>query len=224
MDALVVDARNLHHFLGIGKMFAHWIKKRIDENSYVNGKDYALIDRPTLANQKATSGRGGDRKSIGYLLSLNTAKEVAMMERNAQGRAVRNYFIDCEKQLYTQLPPTVAEDPPKVAPAPNAESGASTRIVAGDSIVMSPRRFDGFRAVMRARQDRLAILCCEVYTVSLKATEDKAIAELTTAAFLKVATPKLTKIASESDLDIATPDGLKAMIDAFNGWTHQPAT
>lgn len=220
VDTLVVDARSLHEFLNVGRDFTNWIKGRILTSQYFEGTDYAIFDSPRLANQKPTSGRGGDRKSIGYLLSLNTAKEVAMMERNAQGRAVRNYFIDCEKQLYTQLPLASPEKLQKVAKTPKTELGADTRIVAGDSIVMSPARFAGFKAVLRARQDRLALLSCEVYTVSLRATEDKAIAAMTTAAFLNVATPKMHKIFSESDLDITIPEELKILIDQIDAWNH----
>ena len=94
VDTLVVDARSLHGFLNVGRDFSTWIKGRILTSQYSEGTDYAISDSPRVVNQKPTSGQGGDRKSIGYLLSLNTAKEVDMMERNAQGRAVRNYFID----------------------------------------------------------------------------------------------------------------------------------
>ena len=223
VDTLVVDARSLHEFLNVGRDFSNWIKGRILTSQYFDGIDYAIFDSPQLANQTSRSGRGGDRKSIGYLISLNTAKEVAMLERNAQGRAVRNYFIDCEKQLYTQLPPAAPEDPQKVAATPKTKSGADTRVVAGDSIVMSPARFFGFKAVLEARQNRLALLSCQVYGVNLRATEDKAIAELTTAAFLKVATEKINKLCSESDLDVSLPGQLQAMIDAISAWTNQPA-
>ena len=224
IETLVVDARSLHEFLNVGRHFASWIKGRILNSQYSEGIDYVTFDCPRVGNQKPTSGRGGDQKSIGYLLSLNTAKEVAMMERNAQGRAVRNYFIDCEKQLYAQIPTAAPEAPQKVASTPTPEPGGDTRLVAGDSIVMSPVRFSGFKAVLRARQDRLALLSCEVYTASLKATEDSVIAAMTTAAFLNVATPKINKVSSESDLDIATTEGVKAMIDAINAWNHHPAT
>ena len=59
-------------------------------------------------------------------------------------------------------------------------------------------------------------MSCEVYTVSLKATGKKVIAAMTEAVFLKVATPKIGKVSSESDLDIGTSEEVKAMIDAIN--------
>lgn len=42
------------------------------------------------------------------------------------------------------------------------------------------------------------------------------IAAMTEAVFLKVATPKIGKVSSESDLDIGTSEEVKAMIDAIN--------
>lgn len=93
-SALLCNARDLHRFLGVGKMFAHWIKERIAEYEFVENQDYIL-----LANiGKQTSGRGGHNRKD-YHLTLDTAKELAMVERNDKGRQVRRYFIDCEKRL-----------------------------------------------------------------------------------------------------------------------------
>ena len=114
-----------------------------------------------------------------------------MMERNAQGRAGRTYFIDCEKQLYAPTSLTAQADAQRMVPVSLAEPNADTRFMTGYSIVMSPSQFSGFKAVLLARQDRLALLGCEVFMVSLQATEDNAIAELTTTSFLKLATPRL---------------------------------
>ncbi|WP_181938967.1 antA/AntB antirepressor family protein, partial [Klebsiella pneumoniae] len=44
-----------------------------------------------------------------YLLSLDMAKEVAMVERNEQGRAVRRYFIQCEEALQLSAPEIAAK-------------------------------------------------------------------------------------------------------------------
>lgn len=45
----------------------------------------------------------GGRPSIEYALSLDMAKELSMVERNAQGKQARQYFIDCEKRLSGSL-------------------------------------------------------------------------------------------------------------------------
>ncbi|RNI79632.1 antA/AntB antirepressor family protein [Escherichia coli] len=91
---LLVNARDLHSFLGVGRMFAHWVKERIAEYGFVESLDYILI-----CQNGQTKGRGGDRRSKDYHLTLDTAKELAMVERNEKGHQIRRYFIECEKKL-----------------------------------------------------------------------------------------------------------------------------
>lgn len=43
---------------------------------------------------------GGNRRSIDYHLTLDMAKELAMVEKNDKGQQARRYFIYCEKQLH----------------------------------------------------------------------------------------------------------------------------
>lgn len=92
---VAVDARELHGFLEVGRDFSNWIKDRIEKYGFDEGEDYILFDSPNLANQ---TGRGGDRKSKAYLLSMDCAKEIAMAENNERGRQVRRYFIECERR------------------------------------------------------------------------------------------------------------------------------
>ncbi len=61
----VVNARELHEFLGVGKDFSTWIRDRIEKYGFAEGEDFAVFDSPNLGNQ---TGRGGDRKSRDYLL------------------------------------------------------------------------------------------------------------------------------------------------------------
>lgn len=89
------DARELHQFLGNGDMFANWIKERICQYDFIENQDFALVS----ANTKIKTGRGGDRRSKDYHITLGMAKELAMVERNDQGKAARKYFIECERQL-----------------------------------------------------------------------------------------------------------------------------
>jgi phage anti-repressor protein len=88
-----VDARELHGFLGVGRDFSNWIKDRISEYEFVEDVDYVLIRQ----NGGTKTGRGGDRRSVDYHLSLDMAKELAMVERNDMGHTIRRYFIDCER-------------------------------------------------------------------------------------------------------------------------------
>ncbi|EOK7054048.1 antA/AntB antirepressor family protein [Escherichia coli] len=88
---LLVNARDLHGFLEVGKDFSNWIRARLNEYGFVENLDYILFS-PNLAK---TPGRR--RKD--YHLALDTAKELAMVERNEKGRQIRRYFIECEKKL-----------------------------------------------------------------------------------------------------------------------------
>lgn len=87
---LLVNARDLHTFLGVGKRFASWITERIEEYGFVENQDYIAISQ----KREIGYGRGKD-----YHLTLDTAKETAMVERNEKGRQIRRYFIECEKKL-----------------------------------------------------------------------------------------------------------------------------
>ena len=102
VKCLVVDAKSLHQTLGVGRDFTTWIKHRIESYGFSEGEDYQNITSPVLVNQELLI-HGGDRKSHQYCLSLDMAKELAMVEKNAVGRAVRRYFIQCEKELLKPL-------------------------------------------------------------------------------------------------------------------------
>mgnify|MGYP003313385824 CR=1 FL=1 len=97
-----VNARDLHDFLEVGKMFTHWIKARIEKYGFIEGQDYIL-----------TNAKTGKRQNVvvhDYHLTLDMAKELAMVENNAKGREARRYFIEVEKQAKaTPRIPTTAE-------------------------------------------------------------------------------------------------------------------
>ena len=87
-----VNARELHAFLESKQEFSNWIKNRIEDYGFLDGVDF-------LINLSKTQGR----PRIDYFLSLDMAKELSMVERNAQGNQARQYFIDCEKRLSGSL-------------------------------------------------------------------------------------------------------------------------
>ncbi|EFB6639029.1 phage antirepressor Ant [Escherichia coli] len=95
---LLCNARDLHAFLGVGKMFAHWIKDRLGEYGFVENQDVVIACQNWQAK-----GRGGHNRKD-YHLTLDTAKELAMVERNEKGRQIRRYFIECEKKLRSMQP------------------------------------------------------------------------------------------------------------------------
>ena len=84
-----VSARDLHAFLEVKSRFNDWIANRIKDFDFVENQDYLTLTKKIVS--------GGLAKE--YLLTLNMAKELSMVERNEKGKQARQYFIRCEKQL-----------------------------------------------------------------------------------------------------------------------------
>ncbi|MCG8766153.1 antA/AntB antirepressor family protein, partial [Tenacibaculum finnmarkense] len=86
----VVNARELHQFLEVGKDFSTWIKDRINKYEFVENEDFEVF--PNIG-ENPNSGR----PSKDYAISLDMAKELSMVERNEKGKQARRYFIAMEK-------------------------------------------------------------------------------------------------------------------------------
>ncbi|WP_143147310.1 antA/AntB antirepressor family protein [Chishuiella changwenlii] len=81
-----VSARELHEFLKSKQDFSTWIKKRIKAYGFIEGRDFTLH---RLMERKVWKHE--------YVISINMAKELAMVEKTEAGRSIRNYFIEVEK-------------------------------------------------------------------------------------------------------------------------------
>ena len=92
VSVLLVDARLLHGFLEVARDFSTWIKDRIEEYGFIEAIDFLI---PQIRGIK--KGRGGDRRSIEYHLSIDMAKELGMIERNEKGRQIRRHFLEMER-------------------------------------------------------------------------------------------------------------------------------
>ncbi|UPT53052.1 hypothetical protein [Synechococcus phage Yong-M3-232] len=86
-----VDARELHRWLDIGRPFAGWFRQRVREYGFEEGVDWSEVFSETGKNHQ------GGRPRREYLITIDMAKELAMVERNERGRQARRYFIACEK-------------------------------------------------------------------------------------------------------------------------------
>lgn len=84
-----IDARELWQKLEVKTRFNDWIARRIGETMAVEGEDYCYSN---LSKSPATG-----RPSKDYLLTIDLAKEFAMLEHNEIGRKIRRYFIEIEK-------------------------------------------------------------------------------------------------------------------------------
>ena len=85
-----VDARELHDFLVVGATFNSWILRRIEKYGFVINSDYSILNT-------ATGAGGDDRKD--YIISIDMAKELSMVENNDKGRQARKFFIERDKKL-----------------------------------------------------------------------------------------------------------------------------
>lgn len=86
-----VDARILHSFLGVKSNFRDWIRNRIEDFGFVENQDF-------VGFAKNLAKPNGGRPTAEYVLSLNMAKELSMVERTEKGKQARLYFIDCERR------------------------------------------------------------------------------------------------------------------------------
>lgn len=93
-----VSARDLHQYLGSRRQFADWMKDRIAKYGLIENQDYVSFHENVKRGKGATT-------LIEYILSLDCAKELAMVEGNSRGKAARLYFIECEKKLKEVIKP-----------------------------------------------------------------------------------------------------------------------
>lgn len=97
---MLCNARDLHKFLGVGRDFSSWIKDRIKEYGFIKNQDFVTVQN--LSSPKRGSSKARQQVMIDYHITLDMAKELAMVEKNAKGREIRRYFIQCEKQMSNQ--------------------------------------------------------------------------------------------------------------------------
>lgn len=87
----LVSARDLHEFLEVGTPFRKWIE-RMFEYGFEESIDFERSD---------IFVRGLSAKD--YALTIDCAKEIAMLQRNEKGKQARLYFIEIEKKSMRPL-------------------------------------------------------------------------------------------------------------------------
>ena len=107
-----VNARDLHAFLEVGKVFAAWIQERIEQYGFIEHHDFVVF------SDSGNNPKGG-RPAKEYAISLDMAKELAMVERNNKGKQARQYFIECERRAKANVIDltTALADPAKLRTA-----------------------------------------------------------------------------------------------------------
>lgn len=88
----VVYGTELHAALEVKTKYADWVSRRFYECEGIENEDYE-----TCFSNLGSENHGGQNKKE-HIIKLDTAKEMAMLERNEIGKLVRKYFIQVEKK------------------------------------------------------------------------------------------------------------------------------
>lgn len=89
-DKLTLSARELHKELNVTDRFTRWFE-RMGEYGFEENIDFTSVKSSTLVNNGAT------RELQDYRITLDMAKEIAMLQRNEKGKEIRRKLIELEK-------------------------------------------------------------------------------------------------------------------------------
>nr|DAM59081.1 MAG TPA: antirepressor protein [Caudoviricetes sp.] len=84
----VVYGSELHKVLEVKSRYREWIERRFNDIEAIENEDFQAAE---------ISAPSGQTKKD-YIIKLDTAKEMAMLERNEKGKQVRKYFIQVEEK------------------------------------------------------------------------------------------------------------------------------
>ena len=147
-----VNARELYEFMEVETRFNDWITRRIEEYEFINNIDYLKMSKSDYT--------GIGKAPIEYYISINMAKELAMVERNQKGKEARKYFIDMEEKAlqnqYAMIPDFT--NPVESAKAWIKEYEAKTLLA--DTLEKSKDKIEYYDAVMDSND------CTEVSTAA----------------------------------------------------------
>lgn len=90
-DRITLSARELHEFLEATERFSSWFN-RMTEYGFEEDVEFTSVKNFTVVNN------GAKRELQDYQITLDMAKELAMLQRNEKGKQARQYFIQLEKE------------------------------------------------------------------------------------------------------------------------------
>lgn len=93
-----VSARELHEGLKIKSKFNDWMTNRIKKYGFEEKKDFILVTKILETNNP----KNPTTKEKDYIITIDMAKELCMVENSEIGRQFRKYFIDMTefKEIY----------------------------------------------------------------------------------------------------------------------------
>jgi len=91
-----VNARELHKILESKQQFTDWIKRRLKDTQALENIDYTSFHKNERREVGATT-------LVEYIITLDLAKEFSMLEKNAKGKEIRQYFIQFERAARREI-------------------------------------------------------------------------------------------------------------------------
>lgn len=92
-DKLTLSARELHKELNIAGRFSRWFEQ-MSEYGFEENVDYTSVQNCT---EVQNNGGIQVRELQDYRITLDMAKEIAMLQRNEKGKEIRRKLIELEK-------------------------------------------------------------------------------------------------------------------------------
>lgn len=138
---IAISGRELHQALEVKTRYNDWFERMINYG-FEENSDY------TALTQKRVTAQGNAVNYLDHALTLDTAKEIAMIQRSEPGKRARQYFIQVEKawnspemimkralkianNTINQLEMQIEKDKPKVLFA-DAVATTKTSILVGE--------------------------------------------------------------------------------------------
>ncbi|SCT55099.1 anti repressor [Staphylococcus aureus] len=139
---IAISGRELHQALEVSTRYDKWFE-RMTEYGFENGIDF-ISQVEKVHSQK----RARTYEQVNHILTLDTAKEIAMIQRSEPGKRARQYFIQVEKawnspemimqralkianNTINQLETKIERDKPKIVFA-DAVATTKTSILVGE--------------------------------------------------------------------------------------------
>ena len=99
-----VNARDLHKRLWVGRRFATRITERIKDYKFELETDYFTVPQIGNGIKERSDGQLIDAKTgrviaVEYIMTIDMAKELCMVENNEVWKSIRKYFIRVEKEF-----------------------------------------------------------------------------------------------------------------------------
>ena len=88
-----LSGRDLYEYIGSIKVpFRQWIPKLVKDYGFQEGEDYKTVYGENLTIE-------GEPIIVDYMLSIDMAKEVAIIQKSEKGKIARQYFKNIESKL-----------------------------------------------------------------------------------------------------------------------------